>query len=171
MKLHSLRLAAMSAVVVLSVLAVPAHRIYKVEAQCTTKCAPPPPPPPTVGEFGGPLAGLTTTQTGFFTGGYAQFAIKWDPIRGLGPVSTRTGCFTCHGRSGQGGAYNGPAPILAHTALPFDGFKGQVRNPVNDMPAFSDAVLSDQDIADIYTFVETLPGPRSAKDIPLLNTN
>ena len=25
------------------------------------------------------------------------------------------GCFTCHGRSGQGGAYNGPAPILAKT--------------------------------------------------------
>ena len=81
------------------------------------------------------------------------------------------GCFTCHGRAGQGGAYNGPAPILAHSALPFDGFKGQVRNPVNDMPAYSDAVLSDKDIADIYAFVQSLPGPRSAKDIPLLNTN
>jgi len=81
------------------------------------------------------------------------------------------GCFTCHGRSGQGGAYNGPAPILAHTALPFDGFAGQVRNPVNDMPAFSDAVLSDKDVADIYAFVESLPGPRSAKDIPILNNN
>jgi mono/diheme cytochrome c family protein len=79
------------------------------------------------------------------------------------------GCFTCHGRAGQGGAYNGPAPILAHTAMPFDGFKGQIRNPVNDMPAFSDAVLSDKDIADIYAFVESLPGARSAKDIPLLN--
>ena len=81
------------------------------------------------------------------------------------------GCFTCHGRSGQGGAYNGPAPILAHTAMPFDGFAGQVRNPVNDMPAYSDAVLSDKDIADIYAFVESLPGPRSAKDIPILNNN
>jgi mono/diheme cytochrome c family protein len=80
-------------------------------------------------------------------------------------------CFTCHGRSGQGGAYNGPAPILAHTMLPFDGFKGQVRNPVNDMPAYSAAVLSDKDIADIYAFVETLPGPGSAKDIPLLNND
>jgi mono/diheme cytochrome c family protein len=79
------------------------------------------------------------------------------------------GCFTCHGRSGQGGAYNGPAPILAKTALPFDGFKGQVRNPVNDMPAFSDALLSDKDIADIYAFVQSLPGPRSAKDIAILN--
>src|ERR1700740_58432 len=79
------------------------------------------------------------------------------------------GCFTCHGRAGQGGAYNGPAPRLAQTAMPFDGFKGQVRNPVNDMPAFSDANLSDKDIADIFAFVRSLPGPRSAKDIAILN--
>jgi mono/diheme cytochrome c family protein len=79
------------------------------------------------------------------------------------------GCFTCHGRSGQGGAYNGPAPILAKTALPFDGFKSQIRNPVNDMPAFSDALLSDKDIADIYAFVQSLPGRGSAKDIAILN--
>jgi mono/diheme cytochrome c family protein len=79
------------------------------------------------------------------------------------------GCFTCHGRSGQGGAYNGPAPILAHTMLPYDGFKGQIRNPANDMPAFSDALLSDQDIADVYAFVQTLPGAGSAKDHPILS--
>jgi mono/diheme cytochrome c family protein len=79
------------------------------------------------------------------------------------------GCFTCHGRSGQGGAYNGPAPILAHTAMPFDGFKGQLRNPSDDMPAYSDAVLSDKDIADIYAFVQSLPGPGSPKDIAILN--
>jgi mono/diheme cytochrome c family protein len=79
------------------------------------------------------------------------------------------GCFTCHGRSGQGGAYNGPAPILAHTILPFDGFKGQLRNPANDMPAYSDAVLSDKDIADIYAFVQTLPGAGSSKDHPILS--
>ena len=79
------------------------------------------------------------------------------------------GCFTCHGRSGQGGAYNGPAPILAHTALPFEGFKGQVRNPSDDMPAYSDAVLSDKDVADVYAFVQSLPGPGSPKDIAILN--
>ena len=78
-------------------------------------------------------------------------------------------CFTCHGRAGQGGAYNGPAPILAKTALPFDGFKAQIRNPVNDMPAFPAALLSDKDIADIYAFVQSLSGPRSAKDIAILN--
>jgi mono/diheme cytochrome c family protein len=79
------------------------------------------------------------------------------------------GCFTCHGRSGQGGAYTGPAPILAHTALPFDGFEGELRNPANDMPAYSEAVLSDKDIVDIYAFVQSLPGPRSSKDISILN--
>lgn len=79
------------------------------------------------------------------------------------------GCFTCHGRSGQGGAFNGPAPILANTALPFDGFKGQIRDPANDMPAYSDAVLSDKDIADILAFVKSLPGPRPPKDIAILN--
>jgi mono/diheme cytochrome c family protein len=79
------------------------------------------------------------------------------------------GCFTCHGRSGQGGALNGPAPIVASTALPFDGFKGQIRDPSNDMPAYSDAVLSDKDVADIYAFVKSMPGPRSPKDIPILN--
>ena len=78
-------------------------------------------------------------------------------------------CFTCHGRSGQGGAYNGPAPILAHTALPFDAFKNQLRNPADDMPAFSDAVVSDKDVADIYAFVQSLPGPTSPKDIAILN--
>jgi len=69
---------------------------------------------------------------------------------------------------GQGGIYRGQAPILAQTALPLDGFRGVVRNPPDDMPAYSEAVLSDKDIADIYAFVESLPGPRSPKDIWIL---
>jgi mono/diheme cytochrome c family protein len=53
--------------------------------------------------------------------------------------------------------------------MPFDGFKGQIRDPSNDMPAYSDAVLSDKDIADIFAFVKSLPRPRSPKDISILN--
>lgn len=79
-----------------------------------------------------------------------------------------TGCFTCHGRAGQGGAYNGPAPALARTAVPFEGFKMQVRNPANDMPAYSEPVMSDQEIADIYAFVQSLPGRRDPKAIAIL---
>jgi mono/diheme cytochrome c family protein len=111
----------------------------------------------------GAVAGIAA-----FTVAQAQDAPSGDAANGK-RLFLQDGCFTCHGRSGQGGAYNTPAPILAKTALPFDGFKGQIRNPVNDMPAFSDALLSDKDIADIYAFVQSLPGPRSAKDIPILN--
>ena len=102
------------------------------------------------------------------TAAQAQDVPKGDAANGK-RVYLADGCFTCHGRSGQGGAYNGPTPILAHTALPFDAFKGQIRNPINDMPAFSGAVLSDEDIADIYAFVQTLPGPSSPKNFPILN--
>jgi mono/diheme cytochrome c family protein len=84
-------------------------------------------------------------------------------------VYLTVGCFLCHGRAGQGGAFNGPAPALAKTALPFEGFKMQLRNPSKDMPAYSEPVMSDKEIADIYAFVQSLPGRREAKDIPLLN--
>ena len=49
------------------------------------------------------------------------------------------------------------------------GFEGKLHNPANDMPAYSEAVLSDKDIVDIYAFVQSLPGPRSSKDISILN--
>src|SRR5207244_10087499 len=79
------------------------------------------------------------------------------------------GCFTCHGRSGQGGSYNYPAPALAETKLPLEAFKVFVRLGPNDMPAYTESVLSDKDTADILAFLRSLPGRRSAKDIPLLN--
>jgi mono/diheme cytochrome c family protein len=97
----------------------------------------------------------------------AQDAPPGDAANGK-RVYLATGCFTCHGRAGQGGAYNGPAPALAKTALPFEGFKMQLRNPANDMPAYSEPVMSDKEIADIYVFVQSLPGRRNAKDIAIL---
>jgi mono/diheme cytochrome c family protein len=98
----------------------------------------------------------------------AQEAPPGDAVSGK-RVYLADGCFTCHGRSGQGGAFNGPAPSLAKTDMPFDGFKAQLRDPANDMPAYSAAVLSDQQIADMYAFVQSLSGARSAKDISILN--
>jgi Di-haem oxidoreductase, putative peroxidase len=96
MKARKIRLLVLLLLPVLAVLAIPSRIAPKVNAVCST-CPPPPPPPPTVGEFGGPLAGLSASDTDLFNGGYGTYTIKWDPIRGLGPVSTKTGCFTCHG--------------------------------------------------------------------------
>jgi mono/diheme cytochrome c family protein len=80
-----------------------------------------------------------------------------------------TGCFYCHGSSGQGGAYNGTAPILAKTALPFMAFKFQLRTPSSEMPAYVESVMPDQQVADMYAFLQSLPGRREVKDIPILN--
>jgi mono/diheme cytochrome c family protein len=100
-------------------------------------------------------------------GARAQDAPPGDAANGK-RVYLADGCFTCHGRAGQGGAYNGPSPSLAKTAMPFEGFKMQIRNPSNDMPAYSEAVMSDKEIADMYAFVQSLPGRRDAKDIAIL---
>jgi mono/diheme cytochrome c family protein len=79
------------------------------------------------------------------------------------------GCFECHGRAGQGGQFNYATPALAQTALPVESFIAYLREAPNDMPSFSADVLSDKDAADIHAFLQSLPGPRPAKDIPLLN--
>jgi mono/diheme cytochrome c family protein len=84
-------------------------------------------------------------------------------------VYLAVGCFTCHGRVGQGGGYNQPVPALAKTAMPFEGFKFQLRSPAQDMPAYAEMVMTDNEIADIYAFVQSLPGKRDPKDIPILN--
>ena len=84
-------------------------------------------------------------------------------------IYTKLRCFTCHGRVGQGGNYTYPAPALAGLELPVEAFQAFLREPPNDMPAFSTAVLSDQDAADLWTWLHSLPGRKPAKDFPLLN--
>jgi mono/diheme cytochrome c family protein len=98
----------------------------------------------------------------------AQDAPKGDAANGQ-RIYLADGCFTCHGRVGQGGNYYGTTPTLAKTELPFEGFKQQLRDPVRVMPAYSDAVVSDKEAADIYAFLQTLSGRRPAKDFPILN--
>ena len=111
--------------------------------------------------------------TAFAVGGFdraarAQDAPPGDAVEGK-RLYLAVGCFTCHGRSGQGGAMNGPVPALAKTAMPFDGFKGQLRQPANEMPPYSEKVMTDKQVADIYAFVESLPGPRPTKDMKIFD--
>ena len=101
-------------------------------------------------------------------GAWAQDAPRGDAANGK-RLYLANNCFTCHGHAGQGGAFNGPAPVLARTALPFEAFLFQMRNPSNDMPAYAATVIPDQAAADIFVFVQSLPGPRNAKDIAILN--
>ena len=98
----------------------------------------------------------------------AQDAPPGDAANGK-RIYLATGCFACHGRNGQGGAFNGPAPVLAKTEYPFDSFKLMLREPAGDMPAYAETVTPDQDVADIYAYLQTLPARRAAKEIGILN--
>jgi hypothetical protein len=44
-----------------------------------------------------------------------------------------------------------------------------IREPPYDMPAYAASVLLDKAAADIYAYLQSLPGPRSVKDFPILN--
>jgi mono/diheme cytochrome c family protein len=78
------------------------------------------------------------------------------------------GCYECHGRQGQGAAQTGAARI-GPPQLSFEGFQGFVRKPANQMPPYTSKALPDQDLADIYAYLKSIPMPPKGKDIPLLN--
>jgi mono/diheme cytochrome c family protein len=78
------------------------------------------------------------------------------------------GCYECHGRLGQGAAQTGAARI-GPPMLSFDGFQSYVRKPANQMPPYTSKALPDQDLADIYAYLKSIPMPPKGKDIPLLN--
>jgi mono/diheme cytochrome c family protein len=101
-------------------------------------------------------------------GARAEDAPAGDPVNGK-RLYLADGCFECHGRAGQGGNFNYQTPALAQIALPVESFIAFLREAPNDMPSFSAGVLPDKDAADIHAFLQSLPGPKPAKDIPLLN--
>jgi mono/diheme cytochrome c family protein len=65
------------------------------------------------------------------------------------------GCYQCHGTVGQGSRPTGPH--IAPNPLPYEAFAGQVRRPVNAMPPYTSVVLSEQDLADIYAYMLSIP--------------
>src|ERR1700761_6113364 len=81
-------------------------------------------------------------------------------------IFLRDGCYQCHGYAGQGTI---AGARLAPPVLNAQGMIRYVRRPAGQMPAFTDKVLSDQEVNDIYAFLKTLPAPKPVKDIPLLN--
>lgn len=77
----------------------------------------------------------------------------------------RIGCYQCHVNEAQGGA-NGPR--IGPDPIPFARFSQYVRNPSGDMPPYTEQVLSAQEMADIYAFVQTRPRPPALNTIPQL---
>jgi mono/diheme cytochrome c family protein len=99
---------------------------------------------------------------------WAQDPPKGDAANGR-KVYLADGCYQCHGRVGQGGLMTGAAPVLAQTKMPFAAFRRQLRNPINDMPPYPENLLSEKEAADIFAYLQSLPGRRPVKDFPILN--
>ncbi|MGH9647784.1 MAG: c-type cytochrome [Bryobacteraceae bacterium] len=79
---------------------------------------------------------------------------------------TKIGCYQCHGYAGQGsraGARLVPMELRAQDLIRY------VRRPPGEMPAYTEKVVSDADLTDIYAYLKSFPTPKRLKDLPLLN--
>lgn len=78
----------------------------------------------------------------------------------------KDGCYECHGFEAQGSPTSGPR--LGPDPIPLPALIMYVRKPTGQMPPYTDKVISDKELADIYAFLQSLPHPPPAKTIPLL---
>ena len=92
--------------------------------------------------------------------------VSADPAVNAGAaLYNKNGCYECHVNDGQGGPQG---PRLGPNPIPLPRFVAYVRNPSGDMPPFTAKVISDDDLAKIYAFLQSRPMPPPVKDIPLL---
>jgi mono/diheme cytochrome c family protein len=74
-------------------------------------------------------------------------------------------CYYCHGTAGQGGR---DGARIAQTSLAVAALIRYVRRPTGRMPAYTEKILSDQELTDIVAYLKTVSPAKAAKDIPLL---
>jgi ubiquinol-cytochrome c reductase cytochrome c subunit len=76
------------------------------------------------------------------------------------------GCYQCHGYEGQGSSATGPR--LGPRPIAFAALVRYVRAPTGLMPPYTDKVMPERDLADIYAFLQSRPAPKPVDSIPLL---
>jgi mono/diheme cytochrome c family protein len=92
-------------------------------------------------------------------------APKGDAVHGK-RIYVSYGCWQCHGYQGQGGA----GPKLAPQPLPYEAVSRQLRKPRGTMPVYTHVTTSDQDVADIYAYLQSMPKAKTVADIPALSS-
>ena len=80
-------------------------------------------------------------------------------------IYTSYGCYQCHNYEAHGGR---AGARLAPNPIPFAAFSRFVREPRNSMPPYTPKSVSDQELADIYAFLLTIPAPPTVDSIPIL---
>jgi mono/diheme cytochrome c family protein len=74
-------------------------------------------------------------------------------------------CYACHGYDGHGGAGARLVPMRMNAP----GFTAFIRNP-RQMPPYTDKVLSEAQVADLYAYIKAMPESPSAGSLPLLSS-
>jgi ubiquinol-cytochrome c reductase cytochrome c subunit len=106
--------------------------------------------------------GLAAVAAGLLIGQGAAFGASAEKGK---TAYMQFGCWGCHGTVGQGGV---TGPKLAPDPLPAEAFTAFVRTTNRALPPYREAVLSNEDLADIYAYLQSLPKPADYKTIPLL---
>ena len=75
------------------------------------------------------------------------------------------GCYQCHGYEAQGGS---AGARLAPRPIPYAQLLKYVRHPTGEMPPFTEKVVKDSELADIYAFLRAQPPAADVDKIPLL---
>ena len=91
-----------------------------------------------------------------------------DPVKGKANFM-KYGCWQCHGTQGQGSSITSLGKVLAPDPLPWDTFSAFVRTTNRAMPPFSEQILPNEDLVDIYAYLSSIPKGKDYKSIPLLN--
>jgi len=108
--------------------------------------------------------GLAALAAGLVIGQSVALAASADKGKA---AFVKNGCWQCHGFVGQGGV---AGPKLAPDPIPAEAFTAFVRTTNRAMPPYSEAVLSDADLADIHAYLASVPKAADPKTIPLLSS-
>jgi ubiquinol-cytochrome c reductase cytochrome c subunit len=103
----------------------------------------------------------------------AMIAGLWLGVGAAGAASAENGkakfmkfgCWECHGTAGQGTI---AGPKLAPDPLPFETLSSFVRTTSRLMPPYRETVLPDEDLAEIYAYLQSIPKAPDYKSLPLL---
>jgi mono/diheme cytochrome c family protein len=76
-------------------------------------------------------------------------------------------CWQCHGLAAQGGGIAGPR--LAGRVQVWPAFAAYVRRPTEEMIPYTTKVLPDEELADIFAWLRSLPPPPAVESLPVLS--
>jgi ubiquinol-cytochrome c reductase cytochrome c subunit len=79
------------------------------------------------------------------------------------------GCYECHGYVGQGSIMSGAT--IAPEPISFPAMAAYIRAPKGQMPPYSKKILSDAELLDIHTYLESIPANPKLETIALLKEN